>query len=244
MARLRSHPASRVLLPALSAGLLLASIAATTGCERSQPIRRPLPDAVGLSTGTCPIIHCNTWQTDALPLRGPEAPSQQIDAKTLDHLWSSPIAGGILDYTYANGRRVFWVPQVDRIMKLELNENGDFEKVAELSLEPENFPHRSPEEMQQIVAKLDATPLGSDAYEALAEEWMDYQLEGLRAYYALVNDQGILYVGNRSSIVAYADVEPGNPESGIVKVGQFVFAKLKLQLGLKMPLVIMIGINV
>ncbi len=223
---------------------LLMGIAAATGCERSQPIRVALPDVVGLSPGTCPIIHCNPWQTDALPLSGPEAPSQQIDAETLDHLWSSPIAGGILDIPYADGRRIFWVPQVDRIMQLELDENDDFTKVAELPLEPKKFPRRSPEEMQAIVAEFDQTPLGSEAYDALAQEWMDYQLEGLRAYYALVNDQGILYVGNRSSIIAYADAEPGVPESGIVKLGQFVFEKRKLQLGLKMPLVIMIGINV
>ena len=223
---------------------LLVGIAATSGCERSQRISVPLPDVVGLSPGTCPIIHCNTWQTDALPLKGPEAPSQQIEAKTLDHLWSSPIAGGILDFTYADGRKIFWVPQVDRIMKLELDENGNFAKVAELLLEPEKFPRRSPEKMRAIVAEFDETPLGSAAYDTLAEEWMDYQLEGLRAYYALVNDQGILYVGNRNSIIAYADAERGNPESGIVKVGQYVFEKLKLQLGLKLPLVIMIGINV
>ncbi|MBW2387074.1 MAG: hypothetical protein JRG89_01440 [Deltaproteobacteria bacterium] len=234
-------PRFRCLAPLLA---LLVGIVATSGCERSQRISVPLPDVVGLSPGTCPIIHCNTWQTDALPLKGPEAPSQQIEAKTLDHLWSSPIAGGILDFTYADGRKIFWVPQVDRIMKLELDENGNFAKVAELLLEPEKFPRRSPEEMRAIVAEFDETPLGSVAYDTLAEEWMDYQLEGLRAYYALVNDQGILYVGNRDSIIAYADAEPGNPESGIVKVGQYVFEKLKLQLGLKLPLVIMIGINV
>ena len=239
MACLPSRLRCLALLPAL-----LAGIAATTGCERSQPISVPLPDVVGLSAGTCPIIHCNTWQTGALPLKGPEAPSQQIDATTLDHLWSSPIAGGILDTTYSDGRRIFWVPQVDRIMKLELDENGNFAKVAELPLEPKKFPRRSPEEMRAIVAKLDEAQLGSEEYDALAQEWMDYQLEGLRAYYALVNDQGILYVGNRSSIIAYTDAERGNPESGIVKAGQFVFEKLKLQLGLKMPLVIMIGINV
>jgi hypothetical protein len=222
---------------------LLACVAVATSCERSRPISTPLPENVTLSGGTCPIIHCNTWQTGALPLKGPEAPSGRIDANTLDHLWSSPIAGGILDYTYPDGRTIFWVPQVDRIMKLELDANDDLVKIAELPIEPKNFPRRSPEEMQAIVAQLDAAELGSEAYEALAQEWMDYQLEGLRAYYAMVNDQGILYVGNRSSVIAYTDAEPGNPESGIVEAGKFVFSKLELQLGLKMPLVIMIGIN-
>jgi hypothetical protein len=234
----RPRRRSFVLLRALLAGVIVA-----TGCERGRPISTPLPETVALSKGTCPIIHCNTWQTGALALKGPEAPSGRINPNTLDHLWSSPIAGGILDFSYPDGRTIFWVPQVDRIMKLELDESDDLVKIAELPIEPKNFPRRSPEEMQAIVAQLDAAALGSEAHDALAQEWMDYQLEGLRAYYAMVNDQGILYVGNRSSVIAYTDAEPGNPESGIVKAGQFVFSKLQLQLGLKMPLVIMIGIN-
>jgi hypothetical protein len=213
------------------------------GCERSRPIDAPISEGVTLARGTCPIVHCNTWQTDALPLKGPEAPSQQVGAEALDHLWSSPIAGGILDYTYPDGRTAFWVPQVDRIMKLELDAKGDLRVIAELPLEPKKFPRRSPAEMKAIVKELDDTPLGSEAYEELADRWMDYQLEGLRAYYAMLNSQGILYVGNRSSIIAYTDAEPGNPDSGIVEVGEFVFEKLQLQLGLKMPLVIMIGVN-
>jgi hypothetical protein len=238
----RSPPLSRSYPLLLVAGLLVA-VAAVPGCERSQPITAPLEEGVTLSRGTCPIIHCNTGQTDALPLRGPEAPSQQVGPEVLDHLWSSPIAGGILDYTYPEGRRVFWVSQVDRIMKLELGADRNLVKLDELPLEPKKFPRRSPEEMKAIVEKLDAAPLLSQAHDELAGEWMDYQLEGLRAYYAMVNSQGILYVGNRSSIIAYTDTEPGNPESGIAKVGQFVFERLKLQLGLKMPLVIMIGLN-
>ncbi|MDH3211294.1 MAG: hypothetical protein OEM05_02305 [Myxococcales bacterium] len=225
-------------------GLLPAAVVTGFGCPRSQPIDTPMPETVTLARGTCPIIHCNTGQTDALPLRGPEAPSQQVGAEALDHLWSSPIAGGILDYRYENGRTVFWVPQVDRIMKLELDGSNNLVKLAELPLEPKKFPRRSPEEMRAIIAELDAAALGTPAYDELADRWMDYQLEGLRAYYAMLNDQGILYVGNRSSVIAYTDAAPGNPDAGIVKVGEFVFEKLKLQLGLEMPLVIMIGINV
>ncbi len=229
----------------LATALVALLLLATSACDRTQPIEMALPDGASVSQGTCPLIHCNPWQTDALPVKGPEAPSQQITAEVLDHLWSSPIAGGILDYTYEDGRTVFWVPQVDRIMKLALDTEGNFVKLVELPLEPKRFPRRSPDDMQRIVEELDAVPVGTPAYDELAEAWMDYQLdEGLRAYYAMVNDSGILYVGNRSSIIAYSDAEPGNPESGIVKVGEYVFEKLKLQLGLKMPLVIMMGINV
>ncbi len=213
-------------------------------CAKTEPIRSPKIERAKLSSGTCPIIHCDTYQSDALPLKGPEAPSQVLDADTIDHLWSSPIAGGILDYTYPDGTTVFWVSQVDRIMKLRLDETNRLEKLTELPLQPDKFPRFEPEDMQRVVAKLDGAKLGTAAYDALADEWNGYQIEGLRAYYAMLNDQGILYVSNRNGVVAYGDAEPGNPTSPIVKLGQYVFKKLSLQLGLKMPIPIMIGMNV
>ena len=214
------------------------------GCARAEPIQLPNLDDTRLSDGTCPTIHCNTYQTDALPLKGPEAPTQVLGADVIDHLWSSPIAGGILDYTYPDGATVFWVSQVDRIMKLRLDNQNRLQKIIELPLEPKDFPRFSPEDMQRIVAKLDAATLGTEQYDELADEWNGYQIEGLRAYYAMVSNKGILYVSNRNGVVAYGDAEPGNPSSAIVKLGQYVFKKLKLQLRLKMPLPIMIGMNV
>ncbi len=214
------------------------------GCARTEPIPLPGLEQTRLSDGTCPTIHCNTYQTDALPLRGPEAPTQALGEEQIDHLWSSPIAGGILDYRYPDGTTVFWVSQVDRIMKLRLDEQNRLQKITELPLQPKRFPRFEPEDMQGFVAKLDAAKLGTEKYDELADEWNGYQIEGLRAYYAMVSNKGILYVSNRNGVVAYGDAEPGKPDSSIVKLGQYVFEKLKLQLGLKMPLPIMIGMNV
>ena len=214
------------------------------GCARTEPIELAGLEQTRLSDGTCPTIHCNTYQTDALPLRGPEAPTQTLGDDVIDHLWSSPIAGGILDYRYPDGSTVFWVSQVDRIMKLRLDEQNRLQKITELPLEPKKFPRFEPADMQRIVAKLDAAKLGTEEYDELADEWNGYQIEGLRAYYAMVSNKGILYVSNRNGVVAYGDAEPGKADSSIVKLGQYVFEKLKLQLGLKMPLPIMIGMNV
>ena len=214
------------------------------GCARTKPIELAGLEQTRLSDGTCPTIHCNTYQTDALPLRGPEAPTQTLGNELIDHLWSSPIAGGILDYRYPDGSTVFWVSQVDRIMKLRLDEQNRLQKITELPLQPKNFPRFEPQDMQDIVAKLDAAKLGTEEYDELADEWNGYQIEGLRAYYAMVSNKGILYVSNRNGVVAYGDAEPGKADSQIVKLGQYVFEKLKLQLRLKMPLPIMIGMNV
>ena len=217
---------------------------ALCGCAQTEPIRSVQVDETRLSDGICPIIHCNTYQTDALPLKGPEAPTQVLRDDVIDHLWSSPIAGGILDYTYPNGTTVFWVSQVDRIMKLRLDDRNRVQKITELPLEPKDFPRFEPEDMQRTVAELDEANLGTARYDELADEWNGYQIEGLRAYYAMVSNKGILYVSNRNGVVAYGDAEPGNPSSAIVKLGQYVFEKLKLQLRIKMPVPIMIGMNV
>ena len=222
----------------------LAMLVVCLGCARTEPIQLPGLEDTRLSDGTCATIHCNTYQTDALPLKGPEAPSQVLGGDVIDHLWSSPIAGGILDFTYPDGTTVFWVSQVDRIMKLRLDEQNKLQKITELPIEPKDFPRFSPEDMQGIVAKLDDATLGTEQYDELAGEWNGYQIEGLRAYYAMVSNKAILYVSNRNGVVAYGDAEPGNPSSKIVKLGQYVFKKLKLQLRLKMPLPIMIGMNV
>jgi hypothetical protein len=223
---------------------LVILAALVVACSKPvEPISRPLPDRLELSAGTCPIVHCNRYQTDALPLSGPRLPSRVLSAAEIDHLWSSPIAGGILDYRYADGTTVFWVPQVDRIMKLRLNAQNQLEKLAELPLLPKKFPRIRPEQMQQVVDVLDSNALNSEAYDSLAAQWKGYQIEGLRAYYAMVNSEGILYVGHRDAVVAYGDAEPGKPQSAIVKLGQYGFDKSRLQLGMKMPTVVMIGLN-
>ena len=224
--------------------LVLVPTLLLTGCSNSiEPIAVPMADDVSLSEGTCPIIHCNSYQTDALPLKGPEKSSRVLSDAEIDHLWSSPIAGGILDYTYADGTTVYWVAQVDRIMKLRLNADNQLERIDELALLPKKFPRFSIAQMQKVVAILDNSDIGSSAYDAMADEWKGYQVEGLRAYYAMVNSEGILYVGNRDSVVAYGDAERGKSQSKIAKLGQYGFQKSRLQLGRKMPMVIMIGLN-
>ena len=118
-------------------GIVTLLMLCGSACAKTEPIQSPKIERAHLSKGTCPIIHCDTYQSDALPMKGPEAPSQALDEETIDHLWSSPIAGGILDYTYSDGTTVFWVSQVDRIMKLRLDDDNRLQKVTELPLEPQ-----------------------------------------------------------------------------------------------------------
>jgi hypothetical protein len=157
----------------------------------------------------------------------------------VDLFWGSPISGGVLDVTYPDGTTVFWVPKVDRIWKLGLDENLRLVLLAELLLPPGTYPPHPGEFMQRFVAELDALPFASDEYRAKAAYWRDYQLAALHAYYALVAADGVLYVGGRDRIVAYADVEPGNPRSPIEQRGELVFDPAQMNGGTP----VLIGLN-
>jgi hypothetical protein len=172
----------------------------------------PAPRNPRLSNGLCPLVHCDAHQTDAFSVRGPELESRALGDAEVDLLWGSPISGGVLDVTYPGGATVFWVPKVDRIWKLGLDPELRLVLLAELLL-----------------------PAGPK-YPAHSG---DYPLEALHAYYAVVDADGVLFVGGRDRIVAYADAEPGNPRSPIVKRGELVFDPSQMNGGPP----ILIGLN-
>ncbi len=218
----------RKLLAVLVAACLLACAGAPAGEDAADiaaaaahdaaPARNPM-----LSNGLCPLVHCDAYQTDAFPVRGPELPSRALGAAEVDWFAGSPISAGVLDVTYPGGATVFWVPKVDRIWKLGFDQNLRLVLLAELLLPAAKYPAHSGEFMQRWIAELDALPLGSDAYREKAAYWRDYPLEALSAYYAVVDVDGVLFVGARDRIIAYGDAEPGNPRSPIVKRGEYVF---------------------
>ena len=204
------------------------------GIPESVPPRNPM-----LSNGLCPLVHCDAYQTDAFPLVGPTVKSRTLGDAEIDLVWGSPISAGVLDLTYPDGSTVFWVPKVDRIWKLGLDENLRLVRLAELRVPGERYPPHEGAFMQRFTEELDALPFAGDAYRAKAAYWRDYEIEALHAYYALVDVEGVLYVGGRDRIVAYADVEPGNPHSPITKRGELVFDPAQMNGGPP----VLIGLN-
>jgi hypothetical protein len=212
--------------------------AAASAAARAQDA--PAPRNSSLSNGLCPLVHCDAYQTDAFSVLGPTLPARALGDAEIDLLWGSPISGGVLDVTYPDGTTVFWVPKVDRIWKLGLDSNLRLVLLAELMLPTgPKYPAHSGEFMQAWLAELEALPFAGDAYRAKASYWRDYQLEALHAYYAVVDAEGVLFVGGRDRIVAYADVEPGNPRSPIVKRGELVFDPAQMNGGPP----VLIGLN-
>ena len=227
----------------LTVCLLLACVgspdaerAVSSAAARSEAIA---PRNPALSNGLCPLVHCDSYQTDAFALRGPALASRALGEAEIDLFWGSPISGGVLDVTYPDGTTVFWVPKVDRIWKLGLDAGLRLVLLAELPLEVGKYPAHSGEFMQTWIQQLEALPFAGNAYREKAAYWRDYQLEALHAYYALVDAEGVLFVGGRDRIVAYADAEPGNPRSPIVKRAEFVFDPAQMNGGPP----ILIGLN-
>jgi len=217
----------RILLAVLVAGFALACAGAPdaddAGVGSAAGRDAPAPRNPMLSNGLCPLVHCDTYKTDAFAVRGPASESHALAEGELDLFWGSPISAGVLDVTYPGGATVFWVPKVDRIWKLGLDENLRLVLLAELLLPTGKYPAHSADFMKGWIAELDALPFAGDAYRQKAAYWRNYQLEALHAYYALVDKDGVLFVGGPDRIVAYADAEPGNPRSPIVKRGEYVF---------------------
>ena len=97
--------------PTLPQILLVTIIALLSACgEDNRTIISETGISAGLSKGICPLIHCDTQQSDSFEVVGPISPSKVLSKKEIDLLWSSPLAGGVLDYIYPDGQRVFWVP--------------------------------------------------------------------------------------------------------------------------------------
>jgi len=184
-----------------------------------------------LTPGVFKITHVNSYQSDSHAIPGPTASSRKLGEDDYELLWSGPIAGGLFDYTYAMGRTVIWAPKPDRIMKMELRDGRLFPLQA-LRLPDGQYPFITDEAIKASVANLDAAPFDSPEYRRLAAQWRGYEYYAIaRSMYALLDKDNVLYVGGGDRIVAYGDVEPGNPDAAIEKKGELVFDPSRLNKG-------------
>lgn len=223
-------------LCALLLGLALPTLAAGPLDAGSQP---PNP---ALSPGLCVLVHCDGYQTGALPVRGPLSKSHTLKDDEIDLLWESPISAGSFDRRYPDGSEVLWIAKVDRIEKVTLV-NNTLTRLQELKLPTGRYPYYSGADMQRMIAELDRHAPGSDEYRKLAAHWKGYETEALRAFYGALGQNGTLYIGARDRLVAYGDADPNRADSPIVKKGEFVFDPAKMNKAMPVPVPIIIGFN-
>ena len=204
---------------------------ATAGETRaSLPKPEYAPANPYLADSVMPIGHFNSAQTTGVELAGPVGPSGDLSVEngdlTYTHLGPGHF-GMAISGKYPNGKRVIWSNGQDRISKL------DYDTLAVLSeyhLETSpiylnNGGPISAEQAEGDIKRLDSMPtfpysglLTVAAGIPLAKE---YYGAGLAGVYFLLSSDNVLYVGGKDSIIAYADEDPSDPTSPIIKKGEW-----------------------
>lgn len=166
----------------------------------------PPPSNPFLADSVVPIGHFDPAQTDSVTIAGPtEAPGR--DDLTYQHL--GPAHFGIaISPEYPDGRRVIWSNGGDRISKLDYD---TLEVLAELPLPDKTL--LSAKDADADIAKLDGQE-GIELADTAIAMATQYLL-GLSGVYYLLDIDNTLFVGGSESVIAYQDVDPGDPASSI-----------------------------
>lgn len=166
------------------------------------------------------IPHGNAAQQDSTSLAGPVGPTKTLTDDERNYRQIGPGHFGIyISSSYDDCSRVLWTNGADRIAKLD---HETFEVIAELPLDPDNFPAATDEEIDESIEELDSNNCneGIDSQscqdligdsKALAARY----LRGLSGVYAQLDKDNTLYVGGSDRVTAYGEVDPGDPASSI-----------------------------
>lgn len=179
---------------------------ASSGADglREAPPRNPF-----LADSVVPVGHFDSAQTDSVAIAGPTGPTAALGAEELEYAHLGPAHFGIaISPPYPDGRRVIWSNGGDRISKLD---HDTLDVLAELPIPGRTL--QSAEQADADLARLDSLSGVELAAEAvtLATQY----LVGLAGVYYLLDADNTLFVGGAESIIAYRDVEAGDPTSAI-----------------------------
>ena len=166
------------------------------------------------------IPHGDSAQQDSTKIAGPIGPTKKLSDEERNYQQIGPGHFGIyISSNYEDCSRVLWSNGADRIAKLD---HDTFEVLAELPLDPDDFPAATDEQIDQAIEALDSNNCGagidSESCQTLigqASLLAALYLQGLSGVYAQLDKDNILYVGGSDRVTAYGEVEPGNPASTI-----------------------------
>lgn len=197
-----------------------------------KPVAKPeyAPTNPYLADSVMPIGHFNSGQTSGVEIAGPTGPSADLSMEngdlTYTHLGPGHF-GMAISGEYPNGKRVIWSNGAERISKLDYD---TLEVISEYFLEDSpiyknNQGPISAEQADSDIKRLDRMPtfrnsgmLTVMAGIPLAKE---YYGAGLAGVYFLLSSDNVLYVGGKDSIIAYADEDPSDPKSPIIKKAEW-----------------------
>jgi hypothetical protein len=166
------------------------------------------------------IPHGDTAQQDSTKLAGPTGPTKTLSESERNYQQIGPGHFGIyISSQYEDCSRVAWSNGGDRIAKLD---HATFEVLSELPLDPDDFPAATDEEIDAAIDALDSNDcdegIESESCQALitqATVLAAQYLQGISGVYAMLDLDNTLYVGGSDRVVAYGEVEPGDPSSAI-----------------------------
>ncbi|MEH6569503.1 MAG: hypothetical protein V7709_10525 [Halioglobus sp.] len=223
----------------------LVSLVLLTGCSSEEPatstdastatpekvakIRsgsRPnyAPPNSHLADSVLPIGHINSAQSTGMDHAGPSGPTEELSQEnnglTYTHIGPGHF-GAAISPPYPNGKRVIWSNGAERISKLDYD---SLEVIDEFQLKnspiyQSNGGPVTSEQADKVFKKLDFLPKfrysGMATVMATIPLAKEYYGGGLAGVYYLLSSDNVLFVGGKDSILAYADVDPANQQSGI-----------------------------
>ena len=201
-----------------------------SGAAPSMPRPEYAPLNPYLADSVMPIGHFNSAQTTGVEVAGPSGPSgklsQEDGSLTYTHLGPGHF-GMAISGEYPNGKRVIWSNGAERISKLDYD---TLEVISEYFLEDSpiyknNGGPISAEQAESDIKRLDRMPtFGNSGLMTLAAGIplaKEYYGAGLAGVYFLLSAENVLYVGGKDSIIAYADKDPSDPQSPIIKKAEW-----------------------
>lgn len=210
--------------PEAVAAMLPQSLAATNSAAQPAKVPNYAPNNPFLADSVLPIGHINSAQTTGVDLAGPSGPTEALTIERGDlsyaHIGPGHF-GAAISPEYPNGKRVIWSNGAERISKIDYD---TMEVIAEYPLTTSALykSHEglfSSEEADDLFDSLDSLPLFNNSGLVTVLRTIpiakEYFGAGLAGVYYLLSSDNTLYVGGKDSILAYGDIDPGNPQSDI-----------------------------
>jgi hypothetical protein len=191
--------------------VLLTALLGSGASAGTPPPRNPF-----LADSSNSIGHGDPAQQDSVPQPGPDDPGPRLGRRDIDYAHVGPAHfGANTSGRYPDGRRVMWSNGLDRIVKID---HDSFEVLA--TYEIPGVKYYGEARADASIAKFDASNDGFFAFLNGAREVL--KLRDLSGVYTLLDADHVYYIGDKDGgITAYADADPRDPASPIVKKRSF-----------------------
>jgi hypothetical protein len=184
-----------------------------------------------LADSVVPLGHINSAQSTGVNHAGPSGPTEvlSIEDGTLTYVHIGPgHYGAAISSPYPDGRRVIWSNGGDRISKLDYDTLAVIDEyfLEDGGVYKANGGPITAEQADEVFADLDGLSMDPGTGVVMLQKGMplvqQYYGSGLAGVYYVLSADNVLYVGGEESIIAYADADPSDASSKIVRKNEWV----------------------